>query len=300
MTIAACYVSTEGVVFGADSATTVTVTASAPGGSTRFMRHYNFAQKVFQIGERSTLGIVTWGLAETPNLSHRATIARFSDHLLTRSQLPDMAAVANEWAAFFWDAYTKAFPADIQRAVTLEATPNRSPAEQKEHENLLQRLSGGFCIGGNLLHARTPQAFEVTFRPNLTDAPKPVPIPTGDGRFWGVPVLWDRLIKGIDPRIRHAILTSGQWQGDAADLDKLTQPLSLSLLTVLPIREAVDYVHSAIYTTIKAMKFSQLPPVCGGPVEVAVITADRHFRWVRHKSLNAALSDGEVNDAERS
>ena len=60
----------------------------------------------------------------------------------------------------------------------------------------------------------------------------------------------------------------------------------------LPIREAIDWVHASIYTTIQAMKFSHLAPVCGGPVEIAVITTDRPFRWVRHKRLDAALRQG--------
>jgi hypothetical protein len=62
----------------------------------------------------------------------------------------------------------------------------------------------------------------------------------------------------------------------------------------LPIRDAIDYVHSALYCTIKAMKFSNLPQVCGGPIELAVITADRRFRWVRHKAWDAAITDGEL------
>ena len=59
---------------------------------------------------------------------------------------------------------------------------------------------------------------------------------------------------------------------------------------VLPIREAIDWVHASIYTTIKGIKFSRFDPVCGGPIEVAVITTDRRFRWVRHKGLDAAMS----------
>jgi hypothetical protein len=53
VTIAVCYVTPEGVVLGAASAT-------LPGG----FHYFNFNQKVFEIGEpgRGTLGIATWGL----------------------------------------------------------------------------------------------------------------------------------------------------------------------------------------------------------------------------------------------
>jgi hypothetical protein len=47
------------------------------------------------------------------------------------------------------------------------------------------------------------------------------------------------------------------------------------------------------------MKFSHMAPVCGGPVEVAVITTDRRFRWVRHKRFDAAIEEGGLYDVYR-
>jgi hypothetical protein len=76
------------------------------------------------------------------------------------------------------------------------------------------------------------------------------------------------------------------------DLFTLIQPFFLGQPQHLPIREAIDWIHASIHTTIKALKFSHLPPVCGGPVEVAVITTDRFFRWVRHKRFDSALVQG--------
>jgi hypothetical protein len=60
MTIAACYLSAEGVVFGADSTTTMFVSGIGPGAPGA-EHHYNFAQKVLQIGENSTLAMTMWG-----------------------------------------------------------------------------------------------------------------------------------------------------------------------------------------------------------------------------------------------
>jgi hypothetical protein len=57
---------------------------------------------------------------------------------------------------------------------------------------------------------------------------------------------------------------------------------------------AVDWIHPSINTTIKSLKFSHLAPVCGGPIEVTVITTDRTFRWVRHKELDSALGDNQA------
>jgi hypothetical protein len=36
-------------------------------------------------------------------------------------------------------------------------------------------------------------------------------------------------------------------------------------------------------STIKAMKFSNFPQTCGGPIEIAVISSDRRFRWCQRR-----------------
>lgn len=47
MTIAACYLSADGVVFGADSITTMYASGVGPSASGSEY-HYNFAQKIFK------------------------------------------------------------------------------------------------------------------------------------------------------------------------------------------------------------------------------------------------------------
>lgn len=287
MTIAACYLSSEAVVFGADS--TATFLLPAPPGQLPLVRHYNFAQKIFEIGEPSTLAVVIWGLGSLPTLSYRTLLAQFADHLRTVSRLADMTAVAAEWSAFFWQAYTTACGPVIQRVQDLAARPTRTPDEEREFRALLGGYAGGFCLGGNLIHARQPAAYEVSYSPLLAGSPVPTPLGVGDLRLWGAPNIMERILFGIDSELLHLIVSSPHWSGTPADLLQLVQSRSLVPRTLLPLRDAIDRVHASIYTTIKAMKFSELPLTCGGPVEVAAITADRHFRWVRHKPLDAAI-----------
>src|SRR6266849_2312320 len=77
MTIAACYLSSEGVVFGADSTSTMFVAGPgpAPGGSDH---HYNFTQKIFSIGQDSALAVTLWGLGNLGSVSHRTLVALFA------------------------------------------------------------------------------------------------------------------------------------------------------------------------------------------------------------------------------
>jgi len=290
MTIAACYLSSEGVVFGADSTTTMFVSAPVRGAK-GMEHHYNYAQKIFEIGDHSTLAIAVWGLGNLPQTSYRTLIAQFADSISAQG-VQRMADVANQWNQFFWSVYSTEQQQVLHRARVLHGQAARSREEQEELDFLLQAFSGGFCLGGYVMNDRTPSAFEIKYDPTMT-APAPVdPLSTGSTRFWGCPNLIHRLIYGIDFQVLGAVLESGKWSGSNEELFALVGPHCLGQPHDLPIREAIDWLHASIYTTNKTMKFSHMAPVCGGPVEVAVITTDRPFRWVRHKRFDAAIEEG--------
>jgi len=294
MTIAACYLSAEGVVLGADSTTTMYVSGIGPGAPGA-EHHYNFAQKIFQIGENSTLAMTMWGLGNLGKVSHRTLVAQFADMLVGQGA-QSMDEVANLWSRFFWSVYTKELAPVMQRVQALRGQANRTPAENEELDFLLQAFSGGFCLGGYLMNDRYPSAFEMRYDPTMMGPGAADRLEIGSTRFWGCPNLINRVLWGIDEFLFSAILDSGKWNGTVQDLIDLVQPCRLGQPFDLPIREAIDWVHASIYTTIKTMKFSHMAPVCGGPIEIAVITTDRRFRWVRHKRCDAAIGDGSVAD----
>lgn len=297
MTIAACYLSAEGVVFGADSTTTMYVSGvgpDVPGAE----HHYNFAQKIFQVGDNSTLAMTMWGLGNLRNVSYRTLIAQFADSLLGQGA-QSMGEVASRWSQCFWSAYSADLGTVLQRAQALSSQSSRTPDEDREMNYILQAFSGGFCIGGHLMNDRTPSAFEVLFHPLMTSPGPANPLTIGSTRFWGCPNLINRLIYGVDENVLLAILRSGRWSGTEQELFDLLMPYCLGQPFDLPIREAIDWLHASIYTTIKTMKFSHMAPVCGGPVEIAVITTDRRFRWVRHKGFDSAIGEGGLFDVYR-
>ena len=104
----------------------------------------------------------------------------------------------------------------------------------------------------------------------------------------------NRLLRGCDDPFLQSILTSGKWIGTPAELMSLVQQQTLTH-PILPIRDAIDFTHACIMSTIKAFKFSGLSPICGGPIEIAVITTDRKFRWVKHKQWDTAIAEGGYN-----
>ena len=144
MTIAACYLSSEAVVFGADSTTTFLL--PSPAGHLPRMRHYNFAQKIFEIGQPSTLGVVIWGLASLPTLSYRTLFAQFADLLHVEPQFADMTTVATRWSEFFWQAYTAGCAPIIQRVQTLAIQSSRTSDEDREFQSATWRVFGGLLL----------------------------------------------------------------------------------------------------------------------------------------------------------
>jgi hypothetical protein len=290
LTIAMCFLSPEGVILGADS------TSSGnwdPGG----FHFFNHNQKIFQIGRQSTLGLLTWGLGGLGPVSHRTLVAELDDALAAAAPA-SVQEVAERWSALFWGRYQAALAAEIARTAILAARPPHDPAdatsrsadEEAELAALRSNYFVGFCIAGYVAPDRTPTAFSIGFHTGLTAAPGPVQLQHTS--WWGAPNMILRLLNGWDGDLRRGILDSGHWSGTPDELDAVLQQHGLSMPT-LPIRDAIDFVHACIHSTIKALKFSSLSQICGGPIELAVITTDRHFRWVRHKDWDAAIREGE-------
>jgi hypothetical protein len=268
MTIAVCYLSPEGVVFGADS-TSSTLLPSAPG--TFAFHYFNHNQKLFQIGENGSLGVVTWGLGGLGAISYRTLLAKLADKLKAPA---NVLAVATSWANLFWTAYSTELKSQLSEFQTLKAknpfdanasNPDpkmRTKDEEEKFASLSRDLVVGFCLGGHVTPHRTPEAFIVIFEPNLGNPPTPTQVQMNGIRWFGVPNLILRLINGYDTNIVQGILKSPKWTGDEQELRGILDQYQLSH-AVLPIRDAIDYVYTSIYSTIKALKFSSFSQVCG-------------------------------------
>lgn len=279
MTIAVCFVSHEGIVLGADSTSTIMQNG-------RPVQHFDHQQKIFEVGEGATLGVTMWGVGSLPHKSHRTLIAELADEL--RDHPPaTVEEAARRLATRFWGEFTTGFAQHIARFAALTAQGSRTPQEEQELE-VLSNLTGGFCIGGRVPQNREPQAFSVVYAPGLA-APQVERLDNDVPYFWGIPNLLNRLIFGIDEGVFDAIVSSGKWNGTPQELFSIVSNAKLRVPGTMPLREAIDWVYSSILITIKAIKFSNLPPLCGGPVELAVITSDRNFRWVKHKRLDEAV-----------
>lgn len=206
-----------------------------------------------------------------------------------------MDEMAKALAADLWTRFTTAYPNELKRFQELQAKvqgKTATPDEESDFYGLLNAGSGGYCLAGRVASHGRCQAFEILWglslsTPQVTELAQEAPV------FWGVPQIMERLVFGFDSPIIAEIIQSGKWTGSREELIDLVLRNQLMSPRLLPIREAIDWVHTVIHTTIRGTKFANWPHWCGGPVELAVITTDRPFRWVRHKSLDAAIITAE-------
>jgi hypothetical protein len=272
MTIAAAYLTSEGVVLGADSATTVSV--KPPGQPASVMQVLTHAQKLFEVGEKDQgrFGVCTWGSGTVAGVSHRTIVARLADNLTDETDVKNAAEALIE--------------------VVKEAA----------------NASGGGCgdvgyfIGGTNIGGHVPECFQVNIPASGDPTMKQLEI--GQGMFSGAPAFFTRAFRGYDQALpgRIADELKRRLEPVPDGFDKMfgeafaeaSKPLVAAGLGDLPIREAIDYVHTYLHITVKAYKFMFGVPVCGGPIEVAFVTTDRRFRWVCHKSFDSAVREEEV------
>lgn len=293
MTIASCHLSPEGVVLGTDSTSTVT----APRGNNSRQFYLDHEQKLFEVGPKgSTIGVATYGLGRFGSTSHRAIVAKLGQEIASGTH-KSMDSVANRLGDLALAALTEAYPEEIDWLRTnferlskrvSDGTPLSKDEKADVHRALgLMMLSGGYLLGGRIGDTTDCSAFEVEWFPwkskcSIQTVPQEMAV------FKGVPQMMERLVYGYDTNLASRILNSTHWTGTPEQLLDLLKESHVITPSYLPLREAIDWIHTVIHTTIRALKFSG-EHSCGGAVEVAVITVDRPFRWVCHKTLDAAI-----------
>lgn len=264
MPIAACFLTPEGVVIGADSAApTEVVPTTPPAISPPVM------QRVFQVTE--TLGILFWGGASHASLSPRSLVATLADEFARHSP-PTVQAAAT------------------RVAVVLESAVTTDGVSRRKHEP----PSFGCCVAGHLDgEAHAPRAFEVTMGDGHAAVVRPLP---PGGSYWGSPGIISRLLWGIDAGAFDRILASRRWKGTRKELLALLDPARLDTVRDLSLAHAVDWVHTLLFSSVHAAESIGRPPDARSPLHLAVIACDTGFRWVCHVDPWEQLTDQPLRD----
>lgn len=115
------------------------------------------------------------------------------------------------------------------------------------------------------------------------------------GVFWcGTGAIIDRLILGCDPLLREQLISSGllstTLETDPLYLKKFQLYIDFQTLS---LQDAVDLTTILAHTTIHLYGLSNgvignpgLFPLCGGVLDIAIITPGDGFKWLKKKSLS--------------
>lgn len=262
MTIAAAYLVTEGIVFGADSSTTVQVSTPSGPAVAQLLTH---SQKVFEVGTNSRFGVCTWGAGSLGDISHRTAIAQLAEKIKDDTTVQ---VAAEEFVKII------------------------EPKVKAAHIDFV-----GYYLGGWDPNTHMPACFFIEVKKTGSNVS---PMKSGLCSFSGNASFFTRVFRGYDPNlpetlkaaIKNSLPPENQKDFDGI-FDKafanVTAPLITAGFQDLPIREAIDFIYSYLHITVKAEKFKYGAPSCGGPIEVGFISSDRMFRWVCHKPFSSAI-----------
>jgi hypothetical protein len=265
VTIAAAFLTGEGIVLGADS--TTTVVAAGQGVAQLF----NNAQKVFEVGipGAARFALATWGNGVLGNLTHRQSAATLAGKIGADTTLDGAVAFLVEIA---------------------------------EQAGALASPLVGYFLGGTDPGSCVPRCFKIIFADGKAIKTE---LQHGQVIFEGMPDFFTRMFYGFDPKLPGALINAllpkvaGKLP-DAEATQMCVEAVNEALATIprgfaahLPLRDAIDFVHTYLHLTIKAFKFRMGPPVCGGAIEIGFVSADRPFRWVCHKKFDSAIYQTE-------
>ncbi len=278
MTIAIGLLTREGIVLGADSTATVSMQNPNPGAAPLVVQLFNSAQKIFEIG---------------PRLDTFVPGRTFSGAFVTYG---DGSFGPVSWRDFVTEFYYKSEPTmrwDDNLPTLFRDFGNRKWQELIASGDVAARSpmpDAGAIIAAVSRGAINPHGATVNWRTGAVDQLPPF-IPMLGGDISTV----KRTIEGFDPGLRAALTQPGAGLTEA-QFDAVAGNFCLTIFSQhMPLRDAIDFVHFLIYSTIKMHRYRGAAALVGGPIEIAAITSDRGFRWILHKPLSESISAAQPN-----
>ena len=218
-------------------------------GNVSTIQSYQHTQKLYRVGK--SIGVATWGAGNIGPRSVGSFIGECARKRTVSGPNVNVEEVAQELSQTFQDGYRAAF----------EQVPQGNWPK-------LGAIVGGYS-------AEEPLAEVWEFSIPDSGQPTRVSPPNAFGASWrGVQLPFDRLYRGVDPRLRPKLIEKGITQ---QEISSYTSPF---VFDAMPIQEAIDFVVFILRTTIDVSKFEMGMSSCGGPLWVLLLTRDGS-EWVQ-------------------
>ena len=252
----------DGVVLGADSASTIV------GVQNSYHNSYFNAVKLFNLVKGLPIGAVTYGLGGLANRS----VGSLSKDLRARLSDPDAASWYLHPATYTMEQVAERVKRFFYDEIYLKSVPKSADAP-----------GIGFLIAGYSAASESAEIWKLTVKEGGTA--DPVEQVCSAAQPWEA--CWEgqgeairRLLQGYSWQLVERLLTAGMSQADALALVQSVEPV---VHPTMPIQDAIDLVHYLIDVTCGFVRFAPGPATVAQPIDSAAITRHEGFRWVRRK-----------------
>jgi hypothetical protein len=259
----------DGVVLGADSASTITDSQG------KYYNSYFNSEKLFNLRKGLPIGAVTFGLGGLKGRSVGSLTKdlrlRFSDPAQPQWYLDPqsytLATVADGVRKFFFDELY-----------------------QPEFGNAKDPPVMGFYVAGYSAKEQSAEIWCLNFRGATCEGPIQTckPAEPWSMRWDGVSEALYRIMRGWSQNTLNRLKAAGMAGPDAVKLLDAVQPM---VHPTMPIQDAIDLVHYLMDVTIGFVRFSPGEATVAQPIDSAAITRHEGFKWVRRKHYY----QGELN-----
>ncbi|MDB4914573.1 MAG: hypothetical protein JWM95_2217 [Gemmatimonadetes bacterium] len=259
----------DGVVLGADSASTL-------AAGSQVLNVYFNAEKVFNLCKGLPIGAVTYGLGSLQNRSIALLSKDLRERLsasgkweLKRNQFHVKDVVERMREFFYEERYKKEWPRQLT-----------DPATGLERDVYAAR---GFMVAGYSAGQREAEVWTFEIDPSGTAAITELfPVGHTGIEAKGQPEALLRLMNGWSPRILEGLVASGIPLQDALTFLR-SQAMEPLVQSGMPIQDAIDLVRYLIEVTAGFVRFIPGELSVHEPIDIAAVTYHEAFRWVRRK-----------------
>lgn len=254
----------EGLILAADSMVTLEGTINTPQGQqTGVLQTFEFANKVTRIKDYP-IGVMTWGIASISNRSIPSLIMEWEHGYPSISLVQSFTVkdVADELHKFIEERYDKVYPASTKRPFL------------------------GLFIGGYSQNQFFSDQYFCEWPNRIAWQEVRLNNPDGSPNFganwFGQTDALSRLVHGYDRAGIEELIKRGVDKSIVQKwIDDHVSELPL-VFDGMPLQDAVDFANYAVELTIGRFRFAVGVPVCGGNVDIAVITPNA-FQWAQRK-----------------
>jgi hypothetical protein len=251
----------DGVVLGAESMTQLSMNV---GGQQQWVKSYENAQKIFQLGDLP-VGVLTYGAGNIGRRSVESFVREFSRSQAAPGQdvAVDVEQISRNFHTFMREQHTNTFGG---------MAPEQQPVL-------------GFIVAGYSGAEHLASEWEFI----LPNDPEPRRVRPQDeiGASWrGVHNPFSRLIFGIDPTYEASLLKVGATTEEIQRLKNVVQSGTTQIaFDGMPLQDAIGCCRFIIQTTIGWCTYALGAAMCGGPIKMATITPGGGFEWVKRPKL---------------